>query len=148
MNHSFGLLRNCILAGALALAATIAPALAATQAYLDFESTGSQSELPIKGEVQDSDLKGTLVKVSAFSFGAGKDGFIPKSTIGSATGGAGAGKITATPESMDVTVGMDATKSCLTWPPPARLSRTSGYWSSKRPRTVAKSRRFPRSCRM
>jgi type VI protein secretion system component Hcp len=110
MNHSFGLLRNCILAGALALAATIAPALAATQAYLDFESTGSQSELPIKGEVQDNDLKGTLVKVSAFSFGAGKDGFIPKSTIGSATGGAGAGKITATPESMDVTVGMDATQ--------------------------------------
>lgn len=109
MIHSFGYFRNCILAGALALAATIAPAAAATQAYLDFESTGSPGELPIKGEVQDSDLKATLVKVSSFSFGLGKAGIVPKS-IGSATSGAGAGKVTATAESMDVTVGMDATQ--------------------------------------
>ncbi len=109
MNHSFGFFRNCMLAAALALAATIAPAMAASQAYLDFESTGSPGELPVKGEVTDSDLKGTLVKVSAFSFGVGKDGVVPKS-IGSATSGAGAGKVTATPESMDVTVGMDATQ--------------------------------------
>jgi type VI protein secretion system component Hcp len=106
----FAFIRNCFVGAVLALTVTAAPVLAASQAYLDFESTGSHGELPVKGETQDSDLKGTLVKVSAFTFGIGKDGVIPKSRIGSATGGAGAGKITATPESMDVTVGMDATQ--------------------------------------
>jgi type VI protein secretion system component Hcp len=110
MNYKIAFIRNCFVAIAFALTVTAAPVLAAGQAYLDFESTGSQGELPVKGETQDSDLKGTLVKVSAFSFGAGKDGVIPKGAIGSATGGAGAGKVKATPESMDVTVGMDATQ--------------------------------------
>jgi type VI protein secretion system component Hcp len=109
MNHHFAFVRNCLIGTALALTVTVAPVLAASQAYLDFESTGSSGELPTNGEVQDSDLKSTLVKVSAFSFGSGKDGVIPKS-IGSATGGAGAGRVKATTESMDVTVGMDATQ--------------------------------------
>jgi type VI protein secretion system component Hcp len=109
MNHHFAFFRNCFVGTALALTVTVAPVLAASSAYLDFESTGSPGELPIKGESQDSDLKSSMIKVSSFSFGSGKDGVIP-SAIGSASGGAGAGKVKATTESMDVTVGMDATQ--------------------------------------
>lgn len=109
MSHHFGFVRNCIIAGALALTATVAPALAAGETYLDFESTGSSSELPVKGEVKSSDMKSTMVRVMSFSWGAGKDGAIPGAAIGSATGGAGAGKIRATPESLDVVLGDEAT---------------------------------------
>ncbi len=112
MNHHAGLVRNCIVASVLALLATAAPVLAATTEYLDFESTGSPSELPAKSLVKSSELKGTLVQISAFSFNVGKSGAVPKAAIniGSQSGGAGAGKVMAPPASLDVTVGPESEK--------------------------------------
>jgi hypothetical protein len=109
---------------------TVTPALAASAGYLDFESTGSQSEIASqgKGEVV-KDLKATMVRVSAFSFGSGRDGVVPKGesidsatggagagklTIGSQTSGAGAGKIASTGASLDVTVAPEGADKIFT----------------------------------
>jgi type VI protein secretion system component Hcp len=104
MKQRLGLAGTCLAVVVLALNVTIAPALAAREVYLDFDSTGSPGEVPQKA-IKSSDVKSTEIEVSSFSFGGGRDEVIPNGTalnIGSASGGAGAGKRTA--QSMDVTV--------------------------------------------
>jgi type VI protein secretion system component Hcp len=111
MNDRFRIVGTSIAAATLALIVTVSPAFAAGKMYLDFTSTGSPSEKPMKA-IQPTDVKSTNVEISSFQFGSGKPLVIPVSAtapkIGSQTTGAGAGK--ATLESMDATLVGDGQK--------------------------------------
>jgi type VI protein secretion system component Hcp len=112
----FRFVRDTLLCAALVVTVGLAPALAATIRVLDFESTGSLTEITTGTSELQVPSFGTKVVVQAFSFVRGKDGAIPKGeSIGSATGGAGAGKsdpgagkVTGTVDALEIHVGPDA----------------------------------------
>jgi hypothetical protein len=96
VNDSFRYARNCFAAAVVALAATVAPAMAANTMYLDFASGGTQGEATPKSAQPP---KGTWIQISSFQFGAGKASVAPSSASA-----AGAARRPATIESMDATV--------------------------------------------
>lgn len=92
----FRILHACLAVAALSLSITAAPAsAAATRGYIDFNATTATSDLPTKGFTGP---KSEWIAVSNVKWDTSKDGVVP---IGSATGGAGAGKVTKVPHKLE-----------------------------------------------